>query len=222
MPNDEPEVKEEAQAPESPKKKSGNLIPILAGALVFVIFVVIFSIKFGVFDQEAPGNPTVATEAGAKTQPAAQNTDSGPQDDFYGQYYGAEPGHQTEASDSTLSPEDSVKQMTWYEAQKKEIASERAAIEEEKGQLQQLHDKTDALLRQRKALEEANLAALAKLYESMKPEQLVPILGNLPDDKVSLIISKMKKQTASEVMAKLDPARAARITNWLLSLETDQ
>ncbi|MFH2056697.1 MAG: hypothetical protein ABIJ61_12120 [bacterium] len=221
MASEKPEEQAETQAPAPPAKGGkGNMLPIMAGGLVFVIFVVIFSIKFGVFDQTAPEQtPTTADALEVKTDKQAQ-AEQGHQDDFYGQYYGAE---STEEHDSgvTFTEQDSLKQVAWYEQQKREIGMERAQLEEEKADLQRLHDRTEMLLKQREGLEAANLAALAKLYESMKSDQLVPILANLPDDKVSLIISRMKKQKASEVMGKIDPERAARITSWLLSLEAE-
>lgn len=216
----EEQTEEQTPAPAAKKKGKGNLMPIMAGGLVFVIFVAIFSIKFGVFSQTAPEQTaTTAEEPGEKTATTTAG-DEVHRDDFYGQYYGAESANEHEATEE-FTAEDSLKQIAWYEQQKREISQERAELEEEKAELQRLHDHTEMLLKQREGLEEANLAALAKLYESMKADQLVPILANLPDDKVSLIISKMKKQKASEVMGKIEPERAARITNWLLSLENE-
>jgi flagellar motility protein MotE (MotC chaperone) len=220
MASDEKEVPAENEAPAAPAKSGkGNLLPIAAGGLVFVIFVVIFSLKFGVFDQTAP-EPTETMAAAEQEEPTGKHVDQTRRDDFRGQYYGSESTRES-ATEESLSEEDSLAQVAWYIQQKQEIASERAALEEEKGKLQRLHDKTEILLRQRTGMEQANLASLAKLYESMKSDQLVPILANLPDERVSLIISKMKKQKASEVLGKIEPERAARITNWLLSLEGD-
>ncbi len=220
MASDEKEKPAEDQEAAAPAKSGkGNLLPIAAGGLVFVIFVVIFSLKFGVFNQTAP-EPTETMAAAEQEESTDPHADQNKRDDFYGQYYGSEPTSES-GSEESLGEEDSIAQVAWYVQQKQEIASERAALEEEKSKLQRLHDKTDALLRQRTGMEQANLASLAKLYESMKSDQLVPILANLPDERVSLIISKMKKQKASEVLGKIEPERAACITNWLLSLDGD-
>ena len=219
MPSDEKEMPDENQETAAPAKSGkSNLLPIAAGGLVFVIFVVIFSLKFGVFSQTAP-EPTETIAKDVQEEPAEKHADDNKRDDFYGQYYGSD-SHES-GTEESLSEEDSLAQVAWYIQQKQEIARERAELEEELSKLQRLHDKTDALLRQRAGMEEANLASLAKLYESMKSDQLVPILANLPDERVSLIISKMKKQKASEVLGKIEPERAARITNWLLSLDGD-
>jgi flagellar motility protein MotE (MotC chaperone) len=59
---------------------------------------------------------------------------------------------------------------------------------------------------------------MAKLYEGMATEEVVPILERLTDAQVSIMISKMKKQKAAEVLGKMSPERAAKITQYILSM----
>jgi flagellar motility protein MotE (MotC chaperone) len=219
--NEESAVSRDSR-PEPEAKSSSGSLPIAAGGLVFVIFVIIFSLKFGVFSSSnvsAPPQPVAVSEQHSEDDSDAVEEED-QYDDAYLNYF---PDYDDEEviDDSGLSPEDSVAQVAWYVQQKNEIKQERAELEREKARLQQLRDQTEAILQRRAALEDASIATMAKLYESMKTEELVPILANLPDSKVSLIIAKMKKQKASSVLGQLEPARAAKITNWLITLEDE-
>jgi flagellar motility protein MotE (MotC chaperone) len=85
--------------------------------------------------------------------------------------------------------------------------------------LEQLRLETDALLTERKNLERSNITNLAKLFDSMKAQEVAAIIQNIPDGKVGLILQKMKKQNASKVMAELPSERAATITMQLIDMD---
>jgi flagellar motility protein MotE (MotC chaperone) len=218
--DDAGKTKSKDPEPVVPSSKKMGMLPIALGVGVFVICVVIFSVKFGVFGS---GN-VVPTEAGQQEEIADKEAKAS--DEYVPESHSnllfADDDEGFDFGDSSaMSVEDSLKQMAWYEQQKKEIKDERVQLDQDRTTLQQLRDETDALLKRRKAYEDGNIAAMAKLYENMNAEEVVPILSNLSDAQVSLIISKMKKRQASEVMGKLSPERAAKITQWLISLETN-
>jgi len=58
----------------------------------------------------------------------------------------------------------------------------------------------------------AGIRKLAKIYESMRPEQAAPILTKLKDDEIINILFKMRQRNAAKVIANFDPGLAARIT----------
>ena len=70
-------------------------------------------------------------------------------------------------------------------------------------------------------IEENKIFKMTDFCQNMNADEVVPILNNLTDSQVALLVAKMKKRSASEVMGKLAPERAAKITQWLISLETN-
>lgn len=222
------ELENQEAAPESTdeKKPSGILInakTIIIGAGAFVVFLVIFSVVMGVFSSPSPPPVVEATE---EVQAAEEDTQA-EMDDHYSSAWNSEyeegyPEH--DEDDSThdgLSEEDSVKHVAWYVAQKEEISRERIQLRAEMARLQQLKMETDALLTERKNLEQNNIANMAKLFDTMKAQEVAAIVQNIPDMKVGLILQKMKKQNASKVMAELPSERAATITMQLIDMDGD-
>lgn len=220
--DDAEKTKSKEPEPAAASSKKSNMLPIALGVGVFVICVVIFSVKFGVF-----GSGNVApTDAGQQEKVAdkeAKATEEATTPESHSTLLFADDEEDSDFSDSSgdMSVDDSLEQIAWYEQQKNEIKEERSQLAQDQMTLRQLRDQTDALLKRRKGYEDGNIAAMAKLYENMNADEVVPILSNLTDAQVSLIISKMKKRQASEVMGKLSPERAAKITQWLISLETN-
>ena len=223
---EELENQEATSETEEEKKPSGsplNMKTIMIGAGAFVVFLIIFSVVFGVFS--SPPQP-VAEEATEEVQATEEDTHHAEADDPYtssawnSEY--EDSYNELETADSThdgLSEEDSVKHVAWYQAQKEEIDRERVRLRSEMAELQQLKLETEALLNERKCLEQTNIANMAKLFDTMKAQEVAAIVQNIPDMKVGLILQKMKKQNASKVMAELPSERAATITMQLIDMD---
>jgi hypothetical protein len=206
--------------PGSSSQPGSSKLPLAVGGLVFVAFVVIFSLMFGVFSSSnVAQQPVVAGDRVAHHTEGRSESGYDTEDEYTSMFGDFEDDYYPDSGQ--LSPADSAEQLAWYEAQKQEIRQERLELEKERTKLRQLHDEVSSLLERRAAIEDANITAMAKLYENMNADEVVPILSNLGDAQVSLIISKMKKRSASEVMGKLAPERAAKITQWLISLESN-
>lgn len=223
----EKEQEQTPQAEPAPKAKAASkshLAPIAGGLIVFVVFVIIFSLKFGVFssDNVKPSAQT-AEQAQHPDSTVAEHTEEATDtesagsayDELFDGYDGIV--DETPKTDSAIV-KDSLQKVQWYEEQKAEIDRKMAQMTVERTQLEQLKAQVEALMDRKKSQEEGNITAMAKLYESMATEELVPILSNLEDAQVSILISKMKKQKASEVLGKLPPERAAKITQYLISM----
>jgi flagellar motility protein MotE (MotC chaperone) len=205
-----------------------KLIPILVAVGVFVLFVIVFSLKYGVFSSSNVKAPTAeqATQEKVKADSiaAAHKADSiataSHEMDAYDKLFSdfGESQSLPEIEDDTATVKDSVAKVAWYESQKAEITQKMAQIDGERAQLQSLKSEVEALLQRKKSMEEGNITQMAKLYEGMATEEVVPILERLTDAQVSIMISKMKKQKAAEVLGKLTPERAAKITQYILSM----
>jgi flagellar motility protein MotE (MotC chaperone) len=220
------ELENQEAAPETAedKKPTGLLInvkTIMIGAGAFVVFLVVFSVMMGVFS--SPKQPAVAdapeTVQAVEEEMHAEAGDpytsawNSEYDDGYAEIDEADSSH------GGLSEEDSVKHVAWYVAQKEEIDRERVRLRAEMAELQQLKMETEALLTERKNLEQNNIANMAKLFDTMKAQEVAAIIQNIPDMKVGLILQKMKKQNASKVMAELPSERAATITMQLIDMD---
>lgn len=219
--------KEQEQTPQAepmPKAKAGgksHLAPVAGGLIVFVVFVIIFSLKFGVFSSTniKPSTQTTAPAAIASDSVAQDSDQSEESTSAYDELFDGFDGSRAQAptTDSAMV-RDSLQKVQWYEAQRQEIERKVAQLNVERKQLEQLKAQVEVLLDRKKAAEEGNITQMAKLYEGMETAALVPILANLEDAQVSILISKMKKQKASEVLGQLPPERAARITQYLISM----
>lgn len=227
----EPEGGSPAKTEVSPTPATGSkskLIPILAAVGVFVVFVIVFSLKYGVFSSTNVKTPTAEQAAQDKVKAdsieAAKKADSiaaaSHEQDAYDRLFSdfGESQGLPEDDNDTATGKDSVAKVAWYDSQKAEITQKMAQIEGERAQLQSLKSEVEALLQRKKSMEEGNITQMAKLYEGMATEEVVPILERLTDAQVSIMISKMKKQKAAEVLGKMTPERAAKITQYILSM----
>jgi len=221
--NVNPEQAQEKPAEAPAKQPLINAKVIMIGFVAFVVFAVILAVIGGVFSKQ-PIQETVEVADESQKQNAATFDDE--PDPYastnwhsgYSTLMEEEDSLSSPQSDTAMSAEDSVKQVRWYEAQKMEIEREWIRVNAEKANLQQLKYETEALLRKREDIEKTNIANLAKLFETMKSEEVAAIMENIPDVKVGLILQQMKKQNASQVMAALPSQRAAKITLQMIDL----
>ena len=74
---------------------------------------------------------------------------------------------------------------------------------------------TEAQMAAREAAEKKRIGKLARIYESMKPEEAAQALDGVEMDTVVLILQKMSEDSAGQVLAKMEPIQAARLTQML-------
>lgn len=70
---------------------------------------------------------------------------------------------------------------------------------------------------QREAAEKKRVARLARIYESMKPEDAANALINVDWDTTVLIFQKMSEDSVAQILAKMDPVAAAQLTEMLFA-----
>lgn len=221
MPEKEVEQQPQSEPPKAKAEGKSKMLPILIGAGVFVAAVVVFSLKFGVFSDsnvKTDGQASVEPTQKADSTHAEEGDEEAKADPYQELFEGYDGTTEELPVSDTAIVRDSIQQSAWFIAQKAEIDRKMTEMEVEKTQLNQLRSQVETLLDRKKAMEEGNINQMAKLYEGMNTEELVPILSNLEDGQVSVLISRMKKQKASEVLGKMTPERAAKITQYIISM----
>lgn len=87
------------------------------------------------------------------------------------------------------------------EEKPKEVKIDKKAIDEQRAK--------------REAEEKKRVARLARIYESMKPEQAANALINVDWDTTVLIFQRMSEDSVAQILAKMEPEAAAQLTEML-------
>lgn len=83
----------------------------------------------------------------------------------------------------------------------KEVKIDKKAIDEQRAQ--------------REAQEKKRLARLARIYESMRPQEAANALINVDWDTTVLIFQRMNEDSVAQILAKMEPEAAAQLTEML-------
>jgi flagellar motility protein MotE (MotC chaperone) len=97
------------------------------------------------------------------------------------------------------------------------IAIEHGEIASRKQEVEDLLARVEAHVRTMETERGQMLDQLARVYETMKPEEAAEILAGIEVDTSTDIIRRMKERNAAGVMASLEPRAAARISQRMLS-----
>lgn len=84
--------------------------------------------------------------------------------------------------------------------------------------LKELQARVSGLLKQHDAEEDAKMASLAKLYESMKPKDAAAILQTIETNTLLRVVERMKERKLAAIMAEMNTARARDVTMELVQL----
>ena len=106
------------------------------------------------------------------------------------------------------SPDPLAAQKKEMEAEKTQIADERAAAQDEA----QARAKSAAYIAAQNALDPRSIARMATVYEQMPTEKAVPIFAILPDAQALALLRSMDEKKVAEILAAESPVRAARFT----------
>jgi flagellar motility protein MotE (MotC chaperone) len=85
-------------------------------------------------------------------------------------------------------------------------------IEETRKKLAELVTKQEALVDEQKILKNARIDHLVTAYKGMRPERAGSLVNSLDDDVAVLILSAMPGRNAGQILAYVDPEKAARLT----------
>jgi len=113
-------------------------------------------------------------------------------------------------------PEPEVKEEPPKEEPKEQPKEEPKPKKEEKPKEVKVDKKAiDEQRAKREAEEKKRLARLARIYESMKPEQAANALINVDWDTTVLIFQRMSEDSVAQILAKMEPEAAAQLTEML-------
>ena len=87
------------------------------------------------------------------------------------------------------------------EEKPKEVKIDKKAIDEQRAK--------------REAEEKKRLARLARIYESMRPQEAANALINVDWDTTVLIFQRMSEDSVAQILAKMEPEAAAQLTEML-------
>lgn len=124
----------------------------------------------------------------------------------------------------TLIGQQSTKQATNIEEERLKILQEDLAKKTE--ELKKLRDEINAKIKQQEELkaqleksQQENYQRLAKIYESMPPEEAATRLEKLDDETATLLVLAMKPRSASKILANVNPDKAATISKRIVILK---
>ena len=103
----------------------------------------------------------------------------------------------------TAKTEQTVTEKPKRDEKVKEVKIDKKAIDEQRAQ--------------REAEEKKRVTRLARIYESMKPEDAANALINVDWDTTVLILQRMNEDSVAQVLAKMEPEVAAQITEMLFA-----
>ena len=108
-------------------------------------------------------------------------------------------------------PESIAKKLTEYQKELL-VERERAAKEEERKAARQQAATSTAGRQAGSNGGGQGARQLAKIYESMRPENAAPIIAKLNENEIVDILSRMRGRAAAKILEKLDPELAAAIS----------
>jgi flagellar motility protein MotE (MotC chaperone) len=94
---------------------------------------------------------------------------------------------------------------------------ERAAadLEQQIARLSALHAEIAAAVGAHDAVEEARLASLIKIYETMKPKAAAEIFDRLEMPVLIEVVERMREVKSADVLARMNPVKAKQVTSEL-------
>lgn len=101
------------------------------------------------------------------------------------------------------------------EMRTKVLAAAEQRVDGKIAMLKQLQDQITALLGQRDAEQQKQIASLVKTYSAMKPKDAARIFNSLPDDVLVPVAKQMKSDVLAPVLAAMTADNAQRLTQKL-------
>ena len=100
------------------------------------------------------------------------------------------------------------------------LAAAEARVDEKIIELKQVHAAVESLIAQFDSIEDARIASLVKIYESMKPKDAARIFDGLELDVLIEVMGRMREAKAAAIIAKMN-AEMAKIVTTELALRRD-
>ena len=204
-----------------PRRKF-RLLPVVIVGVAVLLAVRLGELSFGV--ELSPAGPAIAAEGAGADAPKPEKSsasaaepaggDGEPQEE---QQTSGFPVDFTPAEVAVL--QDLANRRNELLAFEKELASRdrllnaaESRLDKRIGELQQLRDSIEILVREYTDQEKADLQSIVKIYESMKPKDAARILEDLEMRILLGIIEAMKERKSAPILAAMGAKRAREIT----------
>lgn len=89
-------------------------------------------------------------------------------------------------------------------------------IQQQLIELKRIKGEISNLLDQHDEQEEKKLLLLVKIYENMKPDQAAQIFNSLSEERVLLLLQRMKEVKSSAILANMNPSQASYLTDLII------
>lgn len=127
------------------------------------------------------------------------------------------------AAGTLIGQQTSTKHMTSIEEDRLRILQEDLAKKTE--ELKKLKGEIEAMIKQQEQLkaqlemaQKENYQRLAKIYESMPPEEAALRLEKLDEDTATILLLAMKPRQAARILANVDPEKAATLSKRVVNI----
>lgn len=132
-------------------------------------------------------------------------------------------GASTADRESIADPKDEhasylEKERAKIEAEKRALVLLRADVKKEIQRLEKLQKQLDTSLDKRDATREKRISKMVKVYQKMQPQEAVKLLDNLDENLMLSVLLKMKEKQQGKILSLMEPARAAAISEKLISM----
>ena len=96
-----------------------------------------------------------------------------------------------------------------------QVAGVQVDLNEKNEVVDSLNGELEELLALEDGLDRKRVTRLAKILESMKPQEAAPLMGQLTDDLNVAILMKMKERPAGKILSEMPVSRAAAISRLI-------
>ena len=186
--------------PEATPKKESSIFSKIRNFFIFLIVMAVLivggfaaAVKYGVLSAENVA--MLNEELGLYRLPIVGN----------GKYFEVPEGVEWPPPEEKAEPEQLPEPEPTVEEKPKvkEVKIDKKAIDEQRAQ--------------REAEEKKRVTRLARIYESMKPEEAANALVNVEWDTTVLIFQRMSEDSVAQILAKMEPEVAAQLTEMLFA-----
>jgi len=121
-------------------------------------------------------------------------------------------------TESAMSTEDSTATANFLAEEEKRLAALEDSLNAREKRLNALDAKLSQQILKIEQAESSRIIKLAKLYDGMEPRSVAQLCANLDDATVVSLLPRMNVKNASQVLALLPPARAARLSKQMITI----
>ena len=131
---------------------------------------------------------------------------------------GSAAAESTLRADSVKAAQDSTVAMGWLEKEKARLTQKENDLNVRETKLNKLDSEIAAKLLKLEQVTTSKVVDLAKLYDGIEPKSVAAMMASLDDETIVAVLPRMKQKNAATVLGLLPPARAAQISQQMISI----